>query len=142
MDGLNELLEVTLAENTIQKKMAMYKKDDGLSHQNSIKVLNFYCNQRSRFIFIHLMLQKSVKSFITEYIPCYNCCRWQHFLKIIKTITCEKNVRRRYYFWSSISTIKFQLTIKHRFCKDGNVFELFCIENGFFQIFCKMLQFI
>ena len=47
----------------------MYKKDDGLSHQNNIKVLNFYCNQRSRFTFIHLMLQKSVKSFITEYIP-------------------------------------------------------------------------
>ena len=47
----------------------MYKKDDRLSHQNSIKVLNYYCNQRSRFIFIHLMLQKSVKSFITEYIP-------------------------------------------------------------------------
>ena len=68
-DGLNEWLEVTLAENTIQKKMAMYKKDDGLSHQNNIKVLNFYCNQRSRFTFIHLMLQKSVKSFITEYIP-------------------------------------------------------------------------
>ena len=69
MDDLNEWLEVTLAENTIQKKMATYKKDDRLSHQNSIKVLNFYCNQRSRFIFIHLMLKKSAKSFITEYIP-------------------------------------------------------------------------
>ena len=47
----------------------MSEKDDRLSHQNSIKVLHFYFNQKSRFIFIHLTLRKNVKRFVTEYIP-------------------------------------------------------------------------
>ena len=47
----------------------MCEKDDRLSHQNGIKVLHFYCSQRSSFIFIHLTLRKNVKRFITEYIP-------------------------------------------------------------------------
>ena len=64
-------LVVTLAENNIQKKTAikkMCKKDDRLSHENNMKVLYFYCNQSSRFIFVHLILLKRVKRFITEYI--------------------------------------------------------------------------
>ena len=61
-------LVVTLAENNIQKKTAMCKKDDRLSHENNMKVLYFYCNQSSRLIFVHLILQKRVKRFITEYI--------------------------------------------------------------------------
>ena len=55
--------------NYYVEKMAMCEKDDRLSHQNSIKDFHFYCNRRSRFIFIHLTLQKIVKGFITEYIP-------------------------------------------------------------------------
>ena len=58
-----------LVENNIQKKTAMCKKDDSLSHENNIKVLYFYCNQSSRFIFVHLILRKRVLRFITEYIP-------------------------------------------------------------------------
>ena len=46
----------------------MSKKGDRLSHENNMKVLYFYCNQSSRFIFVHLILQKRVKRFITEYI--------------------------------------------------------------------------
>ena len=61
-------LVVTLAENNIQKKAVMCKKDGRLSHENNIKVLYFYCNQSSRFIFVHLILRKNVKRFITEYI--------------------------------------------------------------------------
>ena len=52
--------------NTVQKKM--FKADDCSSHQNNIKVLHFYCEQRSRFIFRRSTLKKSLKRFITEYI--------------------------------------------------------------------------
>ena len=34
-----------------------------------IKVPHFYSKQRSRFIFKHLMFKKSLKRFITEYLP-------------------------------------------------------------------------
>ena len=49
--------------------MTMCKKDDYPSHQSSIKVPHFHCKQGSRFIFRHLTLKKSLKRFITEYIP-------------------------------------------------------------------------
>ena len=55
-------------KNTAQKPMTICKKDDSLSHQNSIKVQYFYCKQRSKFIFRHLALKKHVKRFITEHI--------------------------------------------------------------------------
>ena len=44
----------------------MYKKDDRFSHQNSIKVSHFHCEQRNRFVFKHLTLKKSLMMFITE----------------------------------------------------------------------------
>ena len=47
----------------------MCKKDYRLSHENNMKVLHFYRNQSSRFIFVHLILRKGVLRFITEYIP-------------------------------------------------------------------------
>ena len=45
----------------------MCNKDDKSSYQNSIKVPLFYCKQKIRFIYRHLELKKSFKSFLTEY---------------------------------------------------------------------------
>ena len=58
----------TCREYTVEKKMIMCKKDEYALRQSSIKLPHFYCKRRSRFIFIHLMLKKSFKRFITEYI--------------------------------------------------------------------------
>ena len=49
--------------------MALCTKDDNLLCQSNIQVPHFYCQQSSRFIFRHLMLKKSFKRLITEYIP-------------------------------------------------------------------------
>ena len=48
--------------------MIMCKKDEYPLRESSIKLPHFYCKRTSRFIFIHLMLKKSFKRFITEYI--------------------------------------------------------------------------
>ena len=45
------------------------KKDNRSSHQNIMKCHIFYCKHRSRFIFQHLMLKKSLR-FITVYTWC------------------------------------------------------------------------
>ena len=58
----------TCREYTVEKKMIMCKKDEYPLRESSIKLPHFYCKRRSRFIFIHLMLKKSFKRFITEYI--------------------------------------------------------------------------
>ena len=55
--------------NTAKKKMTIYKNNDWSFHQNSIKIPHFYCKKRSRFIFWHLTLKKSLKRFYTKYIP-------------------------------------------------------------------------
>ena len=39
----------------------MCEKDDRSSHQNSVKVPHFYCVQRNKFVFRHLLLKKSFK---------------------------------------------------------------------------------
>ena len=44
--------------------MTICKKDDRLSHQNSIKVQYFYCKQKSKFIFRNLALKKHVKGLL------------------------------------------------------------------------------
>ena len=46
----------------------MSKKDDSLSHQNSINVPHFIASKRIG-LFRHWTLRKSFKRFITEYIP-------------------------------------------------------------------------
>ena len=53
--------------NTVEKKMTRCKNNDGLSHQNGIKIPQFYLKQMSRFIFRHLILKKRLKTFITQY---------------------------------------------------------------------------
>ena len=51
--------------NTTEKKMTICKNKNWSPHQNSIKIPHFYCKQKSRFIFRHLILKKSLKMFIT-----------------------------------------------------------------------------
>ena len=100
----------------------------------------FYCKQSNRLVFRHLTLKKSLGRLITEHIPdvitiisqrqpsYYECCRWQHFLKIFKAITSEKNVIR--YYFCSINTVeKLQLILKSGFHTDEKVFQLLCTEN-------------
>ena len=48
--------------------MTMLEKDNRMSDQSSIKVSHFYCKQRSKFIFTHFSLKKSLKMFIMECI--------------------------------------------------------------------------
>ena len=45
--------------------MTMFKKDDKPSHQKS----RVFCIQRIRFLFKHLTLKKSLKTFIKTHIP-------------------------------------------------------------------------
>ena len=49
--------------------MTICKSNDWLLHQNSTKIPHFHGKQMSRLIFRHLTLKKSLKMFITEYIP-------------------------------------------------------------------------
>ena len=59
----------TCREYTVKKNITTGKKDNQLSHENSIKDPHFYCKQKSRFILRHLTHKKNLKRFITECIP-------------------------------------------------------------------------
>ena len=54
-----------------------------------------------------------------------------------KTITWEKKSRKRCYFYSVITMMKLQLTLKHYLLTDEKLFELFSIENDFSKYFAK-----
>ena len=117
-----------------------------MSCQSSIKVPHFYCKQRSRFTFRHLTLMKSLKRFITEYIPDdyyiinITPLLWLLYIKAFfketfKMITWEKNVWRRYSFCLRIAMMKLWLTLKQK------LFELLCIENDVSKFFAKYCNF-
>ena len=52
--------------NYVEKKLTICKNNDGLPHQNGIKIPHFYLKQMSRFILRHLTLNKRLKTLMTQ----------------------------------------------------------------------------